>query len=112
VATTAGDLHAQRVIHTVGPVWSGGGKGEAALLERCYRNSMRIAEEGGARSVAFPSISTGVYRFPIGKAAEIALGAVADELSSRDIDEVRFILFSASDLETYAAALDEIAADY
>jgi O-acetyl-ADP-ribose deacetylase (regulator of RNase III) len=109
VSTTAGDLHAKRVIHTVGPVWSGGGRGEAGLLESCYRNSMRLAEEEGLRTIAFPSISTGAYRFPVAKAASIALGAVADELASRDIDEVRFILFSGPDLDTYAAALEKIA---
>lgn len=109
VSTTAGDLHAKRVIHTVGPIWSGGGAGKAELLESCYRNSMRLAEEEGLRSIAFPSISTGVYRFPVAKAASIALGTVADELESRDIDEVRFVLFSESDLATYAAALEAIA---
>jgi O-acetyl-ADP-ribose deacetylase (regulator of RNase III) len=112
VSTTAGDLNAKRVIHTVGPTWSGGGAGEAKLLESCYRNSMRLAEAEGLRTVAFPSISTGVYRFPVAQAAAIALGTLIDELESRDIDEVRFVLFSESDFETYAAALEAIAERY
>lgn len=109
VITGAGELDAKYVIHTVGPVWSGGGRGEAELLAGCYRSSLRLAEENGCSSVAFPSISTGVYRFPVQKAALIALGTIASELRQRNIDEIRFILFTASDLETYSKALDEIA---
>lgn len=109
VITTAGALPARHVIHTVGPVWSGGGRGEADLLQRCYRSSMKLAEINGLRTIAFPSISTGAYRFPIGEAASVALETIVDELQARDIDEVRFVLFTESDLEIYTAALDEIA---
>lgn len=109
VITGAGRLEAKRVIHAVGPVWTGGGRGEEELLAGCYSTSLRLAEENGCRSVAFPSISTGAYRFPVQKASLIALGTAAKELQRRDIDEVRFILFTASDLETYSKALDEIA---
>lgn len=109
VITTAGAMPARKVIHTVGPVWSGGGRGEADLLERCYRSSMKLAEESGLRTIAFPSVSTGAYRFPVDQAASVAIRTIVDELGSRNIDEVRFVLFTESDLEIYAAALDEIA---
>ncbi|UCF06846.1 MAG: O-acetyl-ADP-ribose deacetylase [bacterium] len=111
VITTAGALRAKKVIHTVGPVWSGGGRGEPELLARCYRNSLALAEANGLRTVAFPSISTGAYRYPVGKAARVALGTVIEELGERDLDEVRFVLFSRNDLDAYAAALDDIAGD-
>jgi O-acetyl-ADP-ribose deacetylase (regulator of RNase III) len=108
VVTTAGDLDAKYVIHTAGPVWGGGKRGEAELLSRCYANSLRLAGEIGCRSVAIPSISTGAYRFPLEKAAHIALRTALNELTLRDIDLVRFVLFSNSDLDTYARALEEI----
>jgi O-acetyl-ADP-ribose deacetylase (regulator of RNase III) len=97
------------VIHTVGPVWSGGGRGEPELLARCYSSSINLACEKGCRSVAFPSISTGAYRFPIEKAAVIALRTAADQLKKKDIEEVRFVLFTRGDLEIYSKALDKIA---
>lgn len=108
VVTTAGRLAAKHVIHTVGPVWGGGTRGEEELLARCYANSLRLAEEHGCRSVAFPSISTGVYRFPIERAARIALRTIRTELEERDLDLVRFVLFTKNDLETYAGAFGEI----
>jgi O-acetyl-ADP-ribose deacetylase (regulator of RNase III) len=108
VITTAGRLPAKFVIHTVGPIWNGGRSGEPALLAGCYANSLRLAAEHGCRSVAFPSISTGAYRFPVDRAAPIALGTVATELAQRDIDEVRFVLFTPSDLAVYERALGEI----
>ncbi|HUV35721.1 MAG TPA: O-acetyl-ADP-ribose deacetylase [Patescibacteria group bacterium] len=111
VVTTAGKLAARYVIHTVGPVWRGGERGEPDLLARCYTNSLHLADEHGCRSIAFPSISTGVYRFPIEKAARIALRTVLNELPERGIELVRFVLFSKSDLETYVAALEEILAE-
>jgi O-acetyl-ADP-ribose deacetylase (regulator of RNase III) len=110
VVTTAGNLPAKFVIHTVGPVWSGGERGEPELLAGCYSNSLRLAAEHGCRTVAFPSISTGAYRFPVELAAPIALGAVAKDLARHDIDEVRFVLFTQSDLAVYERALGEIAA--
>lgn len=111
VATTAGKLHARYVIHTVGPVWRGGTHGEPDLLARCYENSLRVAAEQGCRSVAFPSISTGVYRFPIERAARIALGTMLKALPASDVETVRFVLFTKHDLEIYAAALEDIAGE-
>jgi O-acetyl-ADP-ribose deacetylase (regulator of RNase III) len=108
VATTAGRLSARCVIHTVGPVWGGGKRGEDDLLASCYRHCLRIAEEIGCRSIAFPSISTGAYRFPVDRAARIALRTVWDEMAQRNLSEVRFVLFSPADLETYRKALEEI----
>jgi O-acetyl-ADP-ribose deacetylase (regulator of RNase III) len=94
-------LPARFVIHTVGPVWHGGKKGEARLLESCYRNSLLLAEEHHLRSVAFPAISTGVYGYPFEQASRIAVSVakdMGDDLSS--LKEIIFILFSKSD---YAA---------
>lgn len=110
VITTGGKLPAKSVIHTVGPVWSGGGRGEEGLLASAYRNSLRIATEKKLRSVAFPSISTGAYGFPIERAAEIALRTVREFLSagSHDLEEVRFVLFSEADLKVYESALGRI----
>lgn len=106
VVTTAGRLPCRRVIHTVGPIWRGGAAGEPATLARCYRNSLSLAASEGFRSIAFPSISTGAYGYPIALASAIALATVADELTSGAFAGlVRFVLFSESDLETYEAAL-------
>lgn len=95
-------LPAKHVIHTVGPVWSGGGAGESALLASCYRNAMCIAKEHRLRSIAFPSISTGVYRFPIEQACVIAFDTVLDALQGMaEIEQVIFCTFSASDYSIY-----------
>ncbi|MBN1165009.1 MAG: O-acetyl-ADP-ribose deacetylase [Candidatus Krumholzibacteriota bacterium] len=112
VITTAGNLRAKFVIHTAGPVWRGGQNEECRLLSESYSNSMKLAEGNGCRSVAFPSISTGVYNFPIKQAALIALGTLARELTRRSIREVRFILFSPADLRVYEEALSEIGTEY
>jgi O-acetyl-ADP-ribose deacetylase (regulator of RNase III) len=94
-ATTAGDLPARYVIHTVGPVWQGGDADEAELLASCHRRSLEVAAELGCRTVAFPAISTGIYGYPVGPAAEIALSTTREELEKHpQIDEVRFVLFS------------------
>jgi len=99
-------LVARHVIHTVGPVWNGGARGEPALLRRCYEQSLALAVEHGLRSIAFPSISTGVYRFPIDRAARIAVDAVRDHAgSATPLQLVRFVCFSAPDLGVYAALL-------
>lgn len=113
VATTAGDLSAGAVIHTVGPRWRGGESGEEELLAGAYRNSLDVARENGWRTVAFPSISTGAYGYPTDRAARVALGTVAACLHEYgdDVDEVRFVLFSQDDYDTYAAALDEVAGE-
>jgi O-acetyl-ADP-ribose deacetylase len=101
-ATTAGDLPAQYVIHTVGPVWQGGESGEAELLASCHRRSLEVADELGCRTIAFPAISTGIYGYPVELAAEVALGTTKDELEKRPrIDEVRFVLFSDEHLGAF-----------
>jgi O-acetyl-ADP-ribose deacetylase len=106
-ATTAGDLPARWVIHTVGPVWNGGGHGEDDLLASCHRRSLEVAAELGARTVAFPAISTGVYRFPVERAAGIALAATRESLASLPrIEEVTFVLFSDDHLRAFRAAAD------
>jgi len=101
-ATTAGDLPARHVIHTVGPVWRGGDQGEAELLASCHRRALEVADELGSRTVAFPAISTGVYGYPVDQAARVALEATRNELAKRpEIDEVRFVLFSDEHLEAF-----------
>jgi O-acetyl-ADP-ribose deacetylase (regulator of RNase III) len=99
-------LPAKFVIHAVGPVWRGGSKGEAELLESCYRRSMELAVEAGVSSLAFPSISTGVYGYPIEFAAKTAVEAVRTATAvSRLINEVVFCCFSESDLIVYEQVL-------
>jgi O-acetyl-ADP-ribose deacetylase (regulator of RNase III) len=89
------DLPSRHVIHTVGPIWSGGHKGEKALLASCYKRSLHVAMDNGVRTLAFPAISTGVYRFPTGRAAEIAVKTVRDVIARREeIDLVLFCCFS------------------
>jgi O-acetyl-ADP-ribose deacetylase (regulator of RNase III) len=102
VITTAGDLPARYVIHTVGPVWRGGRAGEAETLASAYRESLRLAEAYGLAKVAFPAISTGAYGYPTEQAAYIALRTVAEFLTAeaRSVREVVFVLF---DLRTYGA---------
>lgn len=99
-ATEGFDLPARWVIHTVGPVWRGGGQGEADLLRSCYERSLEVAEELGARSVAFPAISTGVYGYPKDEAARIALQCVR-----RSALDVTLVAFSAADLSRYERLL-------
>ena len=98
VTTTAGNLKARYVIHTVGPVWHGGSHDEERLLEDCYRNSLDCAVEHGCETIAFPAISTGVYRFPKNRAAVIASGVVKSFLDGNDtIKQVIFVFFSSED---------------
>lgn len=101
------DLPASYVIHTVGPVWRGGGRNEDQLLASCYRNSMRLAHENGIRSIAFPSISTGVYGYPVDLAADIAWFEL-HEAARRypDIGLIRVVAFSQRTLEAYLEASD------
>ncbi|MGX1510147.1 O-acetyl-ADP-ribose deacetylase [Streptomyces collinus] len=99
VATTAGDLDALWVIHTVGPVWSST-EDRSSLLASCYRESLRTADELGARTVAFPAISTGVYRWPLDDAARIAVEAVRATRTS--VTEARFVLFDTRAYEAFA----------
>jgi O-acetyl-ADP-ribose deacetylase (regulator of RNase III) len=106
VATTGGNLPARWVIHTVGPVYSGS-KEDPALLASCHRESLRVAEELGARMVAFPAISTGVYRYPLELAASVAVEAVRDAPAS--IEEIRFVLFDGRAHAAFERALDAAA---
>jgi O-acetyl-ADP-ribose deacetylase (regulator of RNase III) len=107
--TTGGRLRARHVIHTVGPVYRDGAQGEPALLASAYRRSLEVASAHGLKTVAFPSISTGAYRFPIAAAARIAVSTVAEYLRSHpEIERVRFVLFSAADRAAYAAAAADV----
>lgn len=110
VVTGAGRLPARYVIHAVGPVWQGGGHGEAELLASCYRNALRIAADLGLHTVAFPSISTGIYGYPVEQAALVAIGTVAGFLASEEKSpfRVRFVLFDAVTYATYAGALEAL----
>lgn len=101
-------LPARHVIHAVGPVWHGGGRGEEEDLASCYRNAMAIAAEHRLRSIAFPSISTGAYRFPIDRACRIAIGEVSGALDASGLERVVFCCFSADDRGAYERALDEL----
>ena len=95
-------LPARYVIHTVGPVWRGGGHGEPELLAGCYRKAMALAREHGLRSLAFPGISTGIYGYPIEPAARVAIATVSDALAGfDDAPEVLFCCFSAPALAVY-----------
>ncbi|MFF8653584.1 O-acetyl-ADP-ribose deacetylase [Streptomyces huasconensis] len=103
VATTAGRLHAAHVIHTVGPVWSAT-EDRSELLASCHREALRVAAEAGARTVAFPAISTGVYRWPLDDAARIAVRTVREAADPALFDEVRFVLFDQAAYDAFAAA--------
>jgi O-acetyl-ADP-ribose deacetylase (regulator of RNase III) len=97
-------LPAKFVIHTVGPVWRGGGAGEAELLAACYRNALRLAAQNGVRSIAFPSISTGIYGYPKDAAARIAVDTVRAHVTA-PVEEVVFCCFSEEDRERYERLL-------
>ena len=100
-------LPAAHVIHTVGPVWSGGGRGEDSLLASCYASSLALAREHGLRSMAFPAISTGVYGFPAARAAAIAMRTVREALEPGAFDMVAFCCFSEASARLHAQALEE-----
>ena len=100
------DLPAAFVIHTVGPVWRGGHEGEPALLASCYRRSLELAEQHGLRSLAFPSISTGIYGYPFAGAAQVSLDAVRAHLAAGSgLEEILFCCFSPPDLAVYERLL-------
>jgi O-acetyl-ADP-ribose deacetylase (regulator of RNase III) len=100
------DLPAKYVIHAVGPIWRGGKAREDELLRDCYMNSLNLAEQHGVKSIAFPSISTGAYRFPIRRGAQIATSVVRGYLNgSTEIQEVMFVCFSKSDYDVYKSML-------
>lgn len=100
VITTAGKLKAKKVIHTVGPHWNDGNSNEADKLRNCYLNSLKLAEENALRSIAFPNISTGIYKFPKHKAAEIALDVVRN-WESEVIEKIVFVCFDAENIRLY-----------
>ncbi|MGD1118886.1 MAG: O-acetyl-ADP-ribose deacetylase [Dehalococcoidales bacterium] len=109
VITTAGDMPAKHVIHTVGPVWRGGHNNEPELLASAYRESLKLADASNLTSVAFPSVSTGVYSYPVDLAAPVALREVVKFLAEKtSIKEVVFVLHDLRTFEAYAAALREI----
>ena len=102
-------LPAKRVIHTVGPVWRGGQKQEPELLADCYRNSLALAAKHGIKSIAFPSISTGVYGYPKDKACRIALQVVAELLQTNTtLEKVVFVCFNQTDYDGYRKAMEEM----
>lgn len=114
VITRGYRLPAKWVIHTVGPVWQGGGAGEPDLLASCHRNSLRLAAEHGIRTIAFPSISTGAYGYPVAQAAPVAIGAIAgflDDSATKgtlSIEEVRFVCFNEPVYSVYKSEVDKL----
>lgn len=108
VATGAGRLPAKYVFHAAGPIWGGGGRGEPEALAACYGACLRLAEERGCKSISFPSISTGVYGYPVELAAQVAVGAVLRflEEEAKSVEEALFVLFDSGTFAAYEAALD------
>ena len=108
VITTAGNLPAKYVIHTVGPTWFNGEKNEPILLENAYRNSFKLADHLGLKTIAFPNISTGIYRFPKQLAAQIAFKVINDELKqSQSVQEVVFVCFDDENFNIYQSLKDD-----
>jgi O-acetyl-ADP-ribose deacetylase (regulator of RNase III) len=109
VISTAGNLAAKFVIHAVGPFWNGGQRGEAQQLAGAYRRSLELAVENDCRSIAFPALSTGAYRYPMDQAARIALATAIEFLEQHGRPElVRFVLFGADAYDAFAAALETL----
>ena len=109
VITTAGRMPANYVIHTVGPVYHGGKQGEGRLLESCYRESLRIADDHGVVSLSFPAISTGAYGYPVREAAEVAVTTVVEVLpSTTHVRTVRFVLFDVSTRDIHIRAAEKL----
>jgi len=108
VATGGGRLPARYVIHAVGPVWSGGASGEPEALASAYRESIRVADELGLKSIAFPAISTGIFGYPLADATQVAVDAVRDALThARNVDTVRFVVFDEAALQAYSQVLKQ-----
>lgn len=102
-------LNAKYVIHTPGPIWRGGNKGEPALLACCYKNCLTLAYENGIRSISFPSISTGVYRYPVEPAAEIAVREICDFLSSHpDFEKVNLVCYDENTYKIFKAVYKKL----
>jgi O-acetyl-ADP-ribose deacetylase (regulator of RNase III) len=109
VITSGGRLAAKYVIHTVGPIYRGGEQGEAETLASCHRESIRLADERGIESLAFPAISTGAYGYPVAKAAPIAVSSAVEELASaKNVAKIRFVLFDVSTLRAYTRAAEKL----
>jgi len=110
VMTTGGNLKARYVIHTVGPIWHGGDKGEPELLASAYQESLKLAMRNQLSSISFPSISTGAYGFPVDKASRVAIKTVIDSLRQgvTSVREVVFVLFDSQTFRAYSSALKEI----
>ena len=109
VITSGGRLPAKYVIHTVGPVYRGGNRDEAEALASCHRESIRLADQHGIESLAFPAISTGAYGYPVADAAPIAVSSTIDELSSvHHVTKVRFVLFDIATLSAYVGAAEKL----
>ncbi len=109
VITTGGRLAARHVIHTVGPIYSGGQRGEAETLARCHRASILLADEHALQSLAFPAISTGAYGYPVADAARVAVSTVAEALlKTKHVTLVRFVLFDLSTLKAYVRAAESL----
>lgn len=108
VMTSGYRLPAKYVIHTVGPVWQGNTKNEETLLANCYKNSLKLAQSKKLSSISFPSISTGVYRFPIKLASEVALSTLIEFLENNQFGEVIMTLFSEEDYNVYASSLRQL----
>ena len=103
--TSGGNLKAKHVIHTVGPIWHGGFHDEAKLLKQAYRSSLKLAATNGLKTIAFPSISTGAYGYPVEEASRVAVGTIREFLEKEDkIERVIFVLFSDRDFEIYLKA--------
>ena len=103
------NLPAKWVIHTVGPIWSGGNEHEDELLANCYRNSLKLAEKHGIGTIAFPSISTGAYRFPVSRGARIGVNAILDFLEENNsIEKVFIVCFDSATYDSYKRAVEEI----
>jgi len=109
VITTAGNMKAKYVVHTVGPIWHGGSQKESELLASAYRESLKLAAENNLTGISFPSISTGVYSYPVDEVSRLALKTVASFLSeTTPIKEVVFVLFDSRTFEAYASALQKM----
>jgi O-acetyl-ADP-ribose deacetylase (regulator of RNase III) len=107
VATSSGQLPARYVIHAVGPVWSGGASSEPEALASAYRESIRVADELGLKSIAFPAISTGIFGYPLGDATQVAVRTVREVLPrAKNVNTVRFVVFDDAAFQTYSQVLN------
>lgn len=105
VITTAGNLPSKFVIHTVGPVWNGGANNETEKLTNCYINSLKLAEKNNCKTIAFPNISTGIYKFPKELAAQIAIKTIQNYLSKNPFEEIIFVCFDEENYDIYTEFL-------